>query len=118
MGNEPNNCIERFFRLDRLTFQRMNIFVAAAFVLSLGFLLLVKAEFIASSPTHRAMRGVSWSPADWTVYNLAVAGAFAVVYRTRHAAKYYHYRAFVYGMLMGGVAGEMMLLFRKFVLHL
>jgi hypothetical protein len=116
--NLTADAVTRFLRLDKLTFRKIHILVAVLTILSVIFLTLIKIHVIA--PTRRenpAWERISETPQFLVLYNVLIAIGFWIIYATRDKTKYYSLRAYIYGMLLGGVAGELLHLFAKHLLR-
>lgn len=104
----------RFF-----TFRWMTIFVAILFLWNVAISFVLKP--VPQLPRQLAEWVNFWqvplqSPVFLILYNTAVVIGFVVIYLTRSKARYYTARAAFYGMLLGGVAGEL-LYFGQLYLH-
>jgi hypothetical protein len=96
----------RFF-----TFRWMTIFVAILFLWNVAMSFVLKP--VPQPPRPWADWVNFWqvplhSPVFLILYNTAVVIGFVVIYLTRSKARFYAVRAVFYGMLLGGVAGELL----------
>jgi hypothetical protein len=112
------DTIERFLRVERLTFRKIHVLVVALTIGSLIFLILAKLHVVVPRQRHLlGWEAVSENPTFLILYNVVLAVGFWIIYATRHNASYYRLRAYVYGMLLGGIAGEVLHFLAKRVLH-
>lgn len=84
-----------------LTFGWMTVFVAILILWNVAISFLFKPN---------AQPRPQWvaSPIFWILYNTAVLIGFVVIYFSRKKSRYYVARAVFYGMLLAGVAGELL----------
>lgn len=97
-----------------LTFRLMTLFV-----ILLGVFNVVLPLFLPQIP-RSTIEPAFWqhlprSPSFWIAYNIGVLAGFWVIYTTRTRPAYYRLRVIVYGLLLGGVAGEMLRIFARFI---
>jgi hypothetical protein len=93
-----------------LTFRLMTVFVALLVVWSLVLSALDKAG-------HSSVEGgFTYSPTLLVLYKTILVVGFWLIYRTRDRKEYYWLlRVIFYGMLLGSVAGELLIFVRSFL---
>lgn len=97
---------ERFRRY--ITFRAMTVFVGVWGIWNVGFSMFMK-QSLSHLPRKEPWLGVQLhSPYFLVVYNLAVVVGFWIIYATRKRAEYYQHRVVWYGMLLGGIVGEVL----------
>jgi hypothetical protein len=105
--------------LGNITFRKVHLLIAALTVLSVVFLVLIKLHVLAP----KLLREPKWTeisdaPGFLLLYNGLITVGFWAIYRTRSKLEYYRIRAWIYGALLGGVAGELLRFVRKFLLNI
>jgi hypothetical protein len=89
-----------------ITFRLATLFVA---VVTVGSLALDRLIGPGSPPEATAqIRKLVHSPGFLTFHALVLALGFWLIYRTREKKQYYRFRVLFYGMLLGGLVGEIM----------
>ncbi len=92
-----------------LTFRLMTIFVAFLAAWNLISSVLYKSEL------PRQADALTHSPALLVLDNAVLVVGFWLIYRTRGRNEYYWLRVIFYGMLLSGLAGEILILVRRFL---
>lgn len=110
-------ALENQFHSRTLTFRNVSIFVAVLTALSIVFQILLKFGVVAPPAMHHPEWDLSRSPVFIVCYNIFVGLGFWIIHTMRNKAEYYKIRVFVYGMLLGGIAGELLNFFGREVLH-
>ena len=112
--------LEKVLFQEKLTFGKINVLVGAVCALGGLFLALVKFHVIIPTVGHPSSKieAISLNPAFLISYNVIISLGFWAVFATRHRAGYYRLRAYIYGMLLGGLAGELLHFFAAGVLHI
>jgi hypothetical protein len=91
-----------------ITFRLMTIFVVLGAVWNIGLSVLMKDRFSGFRHTESWVHYMLYSPYYSALYNLVVGIGFWIIYATRKKTEYYQLRVLCYGMLLGGVAGEVL----------
>jgi|SRR5215469_5284739 len=93
-----------------ITFRGMTLFVVVLALWNIGLSILMKDQFSQLRRTESWLRQnqLLHSPHFLVLYNIGVATGFWIIYATREKAQYYHLRVICYGMLLGGVTGELL----------
>jgi hypothetical protein len=95
---------------DYITFRYATVFVA---IVAIGSTALDMLQGQPESPINipAQMRGflkLAHSPAFMALHALILALGFWLIYATREKKQYYRFRVLFYGMLLGGLAGEIL----------
>ena len=91
-----------------LTFPLMTVFVALALVAwNLVFRVIYK--------TPLRPQAANWSHSHLVLHNAILAVGFWLIYATRRKEEYYWLRVVFYGMLLGGLVGEILVLVPRFM---
>jgi peptidoglycan biosynthesis protein MviN/MurJ (putative lipid II flippase) len=108
--NRLTHAIGQFLFPDKTrkysTFRTMTIFVAVLFVWSVVFGVLFRISTGALHARHRYGYQLLHSPLSLVIYNITLAIGFWAIYASRERREHYLVRVVLYGMLLGGVAGE------------
>ncbi len=95
-----------------VTFRLATALVAALAVWNVAFSVFMKPQVSRFDGRHRGFHQLLQSPYFLVPYNIGIAVGFWIIYVTRGKTKYYHLRVYCYGMLLGGVVGELLSLLR------
>jgi hypothetical protein len=91
-----------------VTFRLMTVFVAVLAVWNIAFSIFMKPDLSRFDGQILVSHQLLHSPFFLVLYNVGVAIGFWLIYATRQKAEYYRLRVFCYGMLLGGVVGEVL----------
>ena len=89
-----------------ITFRLVTVFVAVLAMGSLALDILNAPE--APHETAAQIHKLVLSPRFLMLQAFILAVGFWLIYRTREKKLYYRFRVFFYGMLLGGLAGEIL----------
>jgi hypothetical protein len=90
------------------TFRNANVLAAALAVWNLAFMMFLKPGRVPpQTALPRSWEVVVYSRAFLIPYNIALALGFCIIFATRKNIGYYRLRVLFYGMLLGGVTGEL-----------
>lgn len=95
-----------------VTFRLMTVFVAVLVIWNVALSTFMKPQLSRLDEQFRGFHQATHSPSFLVPYNIAVAIGFWVIYASREKAEYYQLRVLCYGMLLGGVVGEVLSLLR------
>ena len=90
-----------------LTFRLMTVFVAALAASNLVFSVIYK--------TPLRPQAANWSRSHLVLHNAILAVGSWLIYATRRKEEYYWLRVVFYGMLLGGLVGEILVLVPRFM---
>jgi hypothetical protein len=93
-----------------LTFQWMTVY---AFILGIPALIVRLAVKLPADEVVRLQQGEHFvkSPLFLIGYNVLLAGALLLVFLTRAKAQYYWIRVVGFGMILGGIMGQLLIIF-------
>ncbi len=90
-----------------VTFRMMTFFVVVLTLWNIGFSVLMK-EQMSRLRAHYPGQQQLHSPYFMILYNIGALIGFSIIYATRGKPQYYQLRVICYGMLLGGVVGEVL----------
>jgi hypothetical protein len=91
-----------------VTFRLMSVFVAVLAIWNIGFSILMRPQMSRFGELIRDSHQPLHSPYFLLPYNIGVAIGFWFIYEMREKTEYYQLRVLCYGMLLGGVVGEVL----------
>jgi lysylphosphatidylglycerol synthetase-like protein (DUF2156 family) len=92
-----------------ITFRLMSAFVAVLAIWNIAFVVLAKPQRSPQIAAQiRSSHQLFQSSYFLVLYNIGVAVGCWAIYASRQKAQYYQLRVLCYGMLLGGVAGEVL----------